>query len=192
LANIQFHPQTVRSCGPMTVSFSNVPELVPESTLWTFGGVSANPPASNQSMVSVSVSSTGMLNAILEATYATIMEEKSAQMSVIILPTNQAVCQNPSCYDGVRNGNETEIDCGGSCGNCDPNCDKAIVLNGPYTISENQNAANLIETGNLTGAGEVYINSGQSITLQAQQILLQAGFNVNPNADFEIKIGGCN
>ena len=192
LANIEYHPKTVRSCGPMTISFSNMPELTPQSSKWTFSGLTASPSTSTQSAVSLTVFSTGMLNAQLEATYGSIIEEKSVQMSVIILAANQAVCQTPSCFDGVRNGNETGMDCGGSCGACDPNCDKAIILNGPYTISQNQKAADLIETGNLTGAGQVFINSGETITLQAKQILLQSGFNVNPNAGLEVKIGGCN
>jgi hypothetical protein len=31
-----------------------------------------------------------------------------------------AVCQPASCTDGVQNGNETGVDCGGSCKACPP------------------------------------------------------------------------
>ena len=30
------------------------------------------------------------------------------------------VCQAPLCGDGVKNGSETDVDCGGSCADCTP------------------------------------------------------------------------
>ncbi|MCB0668442.1 MAG: hypothetical protein KDC80_21605, partial [Saprospiraceae bacterium] len=150
------------------------------------------PSISNSDIVNLSVQSTGILNAQLQTSFAGVTEEKTTQLSVVILPANNAFCQSPSCNDGVRNGNETGIDCGGSCGSCNPDCDKVAVFNGPISLPEYISAKNLIETGNLTGAGDINIQSGQQINFQAGQILLQPGFNVNLNAGIEINTGGCN
>jgi len=35
----------------------------------------------------------------------------------------RGLCAAPSCSDCVRNGDETEVDCGGSCGPCDAGSD---------------------------------------------------------------------
>jgi len=40
---------------------------------------------------------------------------------VCLLESGVRKCQQPACDDGVKNGNETGIDCGGSCGKCDDN-----------------------------------------------------------------------
>jgi len=40
---------------------------------------------------------------------------------VCLLQSGTRKCQQPACDDGVKNGNETGIDCGGTCGKCDDN-----------------------------------------------------------------------
>ncbi len=194
LANIQNAPQSIRSCGATTIQFSNLPEITPGSVKWTFSGVNVTPLNSMQPSTTVTVSTTGILTARLEATYSILTESKTKDLSVIIYPSNHANCLVPSCTDGIRNGNETGIDCGGGCPQaCTVNCDQVIVYNGPYIIPENSQAGKYIEAGNLTGAGEVELIPGQNISLQARDsILLQGGFAVDAGAVFQIQLQGCN
>lgn len=194
LANIKHHPETIRSCGATTIQFNNLAEVTPDSVLWTFSGINASPSNTMQTSPTVMVSSTGTLSINLEAHYSTISEMKSSEMSVIILPNHDPSCLAPTCSDGIRNGNETGIDCGGSCPeNCSVNCDQVIVYNGPFLLSGNIQAGKFIEAGNLTGAGEVAIYPGQEVWLKAQDsILLQKGFKIESGAVFEIQLQGCN
>jgi hypothetical protein len=194
LASLHHSPLSVRSCGSTTILFYNQPEATPSSVKWTFSGISVTPLNSIQPSVQVSVSSTGTLTAKLEATHQNLSEIKSKELSVIIYPLDHSACLTPSCNDGIRNGNEIGIDCGGSCPqNCQINCDQVIVYNGPYIIPENSQAGKYIEAGNLTGAGEVELIPGQNISLQARDsILLQGGFAVEAGAVFQIQLQGCN
>ncbi|MBK8504591.1 MAG: hypothetical protein IPL46_21725 [Saprospiraceae bacterium] len=191
-AKIKHTPKTMRSCGAANINFSNHSEALPSSLSWTFSGIQLTPLTSTLLSPNITVSSTGLLNAQLEAFFSNLSEIKSTSISVIILPPNDTRCLSPTCFDGVKNGNEIGIDCGGSCVACDANCDKALVYNGPFELIEDQKAVNLIEAGNLTGAGNIQINAGQTITLQAgQNIILQPGFNVSPSAVLHVQIGGC-
>src|SRR5262249_22380388 len=38
-------------------------------------------------------------------------------------PSTHDVCVPPHCVDRTKNGDETDVDCGGSCGICNPTCD---------------------------------------------------------------------
>lgn len=192
LSNLVYSPKTVRSCGPMNLIFTNALNEPAATTNWNFAGISAIPVTSNQQIVTLSARSSGILNVQLQTTFAGVTESKMAQISVVILPTTDAACQSASCADGIRNGNETGIDCGGSCGSCNPDCDKVAVYNGPISLPEHVSASNLIEAGNLTGSGNINVGQGEQITLQASQILLQSGFNVSLNGGLEIRNGGCN
>ena len=192
LSTLAYSPQTVRSCGPMNIQFTNTLLESTATTSWGFSGINVFPTTSNQPQVTVSAKSSGILFIHLQTTFAGVMEEKTAQISVIILPVTDAICQTTACDDGVKNGNELGIDCGGSCAPCHIDCDKAAVYNGPISLPDTIRAAQLIESGNLTGAGEIQIEAGRQVTLEAQQILLQPGFIVNPNAGLEIIVGGCN
>jgi hypothetical protein len=194
LANINHQPETIRSCGATTIQFNNLAEVTPNSVLWTFAGINVSPASTMQTSPTVTVSSTGTLSINLEAHYSTISEMKSSEMSVIILPNHDPACLAPTCSDGIRNGNETGIDCGGFCPtNCSVNCDQVIVYNGPFLLSGNIQAGKFIEAGNLTGAGEVAIYPGQEVWLKAQDsILLKAGFKIESGAVFEIQLQGCN
>jgi len=53
-------------------------------------------------------------------TYANACEAAKAGVSV----DHDGECAEPTCNDGIQNGDETDVDCGGSCGPCGPgeNC----------------------------------------------------------------------
>lgn len=193
LSTVSYTPKTVKSCGPMAIKFTNsLTEPANTSTNWSFNGITAIPAVSNQPIVTISAASSGILTAQVQTSYATITEQKSAEISVVILSASEAVCQAPSCSDGVRNGNETGIDCGGICGACNPECDKVAVYNGPIELPQTVKSAQLIEAGNLTGAGDINIAPEKNVSLQSNQVILQSGFNVSSNSELQIKIGGCN
>ncbi len=95
----------------------------------------------------------------------------------------------PTCNDGIQNGNETGIDCGGgvcspcsTTGNCQPNW--FISINTPYQ--------NLYESsGDITTNGAVLINSNQQVEYNANRVRLNTAFSVQAGAQFKVRTDGC-
>lgn len=91
-----------------------------------------------------------------------------------------------SCSDGKQNGDETGIDCGGSCPECQESC--------LPTYTKNDNLMGKTET---TAARDSIMSSAQisgasSITYQAGQvIILSTGFEVQAGATFLAQIADC-
>lgn len=63
------------------------------------------------------------------------------------------VCQPPSCTDGVKNGNETGVDCGGSCTPCTVQCPVGQVNCGGICVNINTSNTNCGACGNSCPAG---------------------------------------
>jgi len=75
-------------------------------------------------------------------------------------------CSGPSCYDGILNGNETGIDCGGNiCNSCNYQCGEVIVDSGGaslYFPSENQ-------------SWTICANGGQVVSLSFTEFQIEDG-----------------
>ncbi|WP_419212813.1 hypothetical protein ACNR9Q_01490 [Maribacter sp. X9] len=78
------------------------------------------------------------------------------------IPTNQ-----PTCSDGIKNGDETDIDCGGSCTAC---ATESVDLEGDVTEDTTLDAT---VAYNLTGA--YVVKSGSSLTIPAGTTIKAAG-----------------
>lgn len=93
----------------------------------------------------------------------------------------------PSCFDGIKNGDELYVDCGGSyCAPCDE-CQINLALNANY-IEDNIlfRASDYIE---IKGT----IDEDLSVVLQAEEeILLKPHFEVSINTVFHAYIEDCN
>ncbi|AKT43044.1 uncharacterized protein CMC5_072710 [Chondromyces crocatus] len=97
-------------------------------------------------------------------------------------------CMNPTCSDGVKNGQETDIDCGGTCGACDPgaaclvggDCKEQVCVNDVCLVAScNDGVKNGFETdidcGNICGKkcppGQRCSANGDCSTNRCQQFL---------------------
>lgn len=93
----------------------------------------------------------------------------------------------PSCYDGIKNGDELYIDCGGAyCAPCD-DCQTALSLNADH-MDENIlfQASNTIEIKGI-------VDENLTVNLKAaQHILLKPHFEVSINTIFNAYIEDCN
>jgi hypothetical protein len=194
IALIANSPQSIRSCGSTNIAFQVLSDLTLSSVEWNFSGAGVSPDYSILAAPDVQVSSTGTLTAELTAILGPIQETKIKQISVIILEANDSVCLEPTCSDGVKNGDESGIDCGGSCPQeCNAQCDEFVVHNGPMLLTENTLAGKVIEAGNLTGSGEVTLSHPDQIVLfqAGETVVLQSGFIVPGDVSFEVQIAGC-
>ena len=85
-----------------------------------------------------------------------------------------SVCQAPSCSDGVDNGDETDVDCGGSCGACIP---FTVTIDSPahgvFSLASSVNV-----TGHTTGVGP----AGADLTINGSPVVLA------PNGTFSSSI----
>jgi hypothetical protein len=90
-----------------------------------------------------------------------------------------------SCTDGIQNGDETGIDCGGSsCPPCDNNCPSVTTISTPQADGLYA-AQNMVNTqGN--------VNVSSSVIIQAKTIELSPGFSVGLNATLTVEAIGCN
>ncbi|MBK7608193.1 MAG: discoidin domain-containing protein [Saprospiraceae bacterium] len=86
-----------------------------------------------------------------------------------------------SCTDGFQNGDETGIDCGGTCGPCNNSCTTLTKLssNKPVTqISTYNNSSYYAGDKVLDGSNQTYNHTGPS-TNPWLQIDLQNNFNIS-------------
>lgn len=91
------------------------------------------------------------------------------------------------CFDGIQNGDETGVDCGGSiCQACAAPCLMTQTLNIPLSTGNHlfNVTDTLISTAVYSGTANVEYNAGKSI-------LLKPGFSVNSGALFLAKILAC-
>ncbi len=91
-----------------------------------------------------------------------------------------------TCEDGMQNGDETGVDCGGACAPCAGNC--------LATYTKNDMPISGIET--IAAADSIMsvaqINGTANITYQAgKAIILKPGFQVSAGADFLATIANC-
>ncbi|OQD42599.1 hypothetical protein BUL40_10800, partial [Croceivirga radicis] len=78
------------------------------------------------------------------------------------------VCEaEPTCTDGIMNGDETGVDCGGS---CDP-CSESVNLTSESPITEDMT---LDPNNTYTLDGQVSIESGATLTIPAGTIITAA------------------
>ena len=95
-----------------------------------------------------------------------------------------------TCYDRIKNGDEENIDCGGSCTPCLP-CQMS-----DFTLTENLNFINLPEhivvKNKIKSSGNIEISNGDSISWQAgQSIELGVGFEVDKGASLSLIAAPC-
>lgn len=90
----------------------------------------------------------------------------------------------PNCSDGIMNGDETGVDCGGSCPPCDPDCEPVVVIT-PATQGGVQEARDMIMT---VGVIEISENSIWS----ADNIEITSSLEVPSNTTFRVDNNGCN
>lgn len=93
----------------------------------------------------------------------------------------------PSCFDGIKNGDELYVDCGGSyCAPCDE-CQDLISVN-----------ANLVDTdilfrSNIKAEIKGLVEQNLDVNLQAaQEVILKPDFEVSINSVFHAYIEDCN
>jgi len=97
-----------------------------------------------------------------------------------------------SCSDGLQNGDEEGIDCGGS--SCEPCLQDCQVDN--YTISNGSNhssvPSNLVVRQRISSEGTVQISSNEGIVWQAgESIEIGPGFNVESGTSIEMRAKEC-
>ncbi len=93
-----------------------------------------------------------------------------------------------TCTDGIQNGNETGIDCGG--GICAP----CAITNCPanWFIDVNTPYQNLYESSsNITTNGSVTIENNQQIEYNANRVRINENFSVKAGAQFKVRTDGC-
>ena len=95
----------------------------------------------------------------------------------------------PTCSDGIMNGDETGIDCGGSCSPCntDPtSCIGTAMPNAPISSGTEIIAVSedLTSTAQITGSADVQY-------LAANKIFLKPGFLSHNGTEFNAKIQNC-
>lgn len=92
-----------------------------------------------------------------------------------------------TCNDNIQNGDETDVDCGGSCSSC---CNYTqAILNG--NLSTNYSAENYIISPPENGSAVVQAN--KNVTMKAgEYIKLLPGFTAKYGCDFLAIIDDCN
>ena len=96
-----------------------------------------------------------------------------------------------SCSDGIQNGDEEGIDCGGSCTPCAQECQFDN-----YTFSNESNnssdASNLVVRQRISSNGTVQIASGENFVWQAgETIEINPGFSIDSGASVVMKTDEC-
>jgi hypothetical protein len=96
-----------------------------------------------------------------------------------------------TCYDGIQNGDEEGIDCGGPCEPCMQDCQTDN-----FTFSNESNhssvPSHLVVRNRISSDGTVQINSGANIVWQAgETIEIGAGFSVAEGASVIMKTEEC-
>lgn len=91
-----------------------------------------------------------------------------------------------SCDDGILNGDETEVDCGGTlCGQCD--CDSNTVYTSDINKDENRHAPSWIRT-----SGPVTVKAIADVNFVAKDyILLNPSFEIRKGSQTVMRTQGC-
>lgn len=85
-----------------------------------------------------------------------------------------ATSSSPSCNDGIQNGNETGIDCGGSCTPCANDTGVIYVDINDITVSSSKTWEFFrIETGDDTGYGAWYSNNSIRLVTYGKDLVCQ-------------------
>ncbi len=93
----------------------------------------------------------------------------------------------PSCENGIKDGTEKGIDCGGSaCWPCDIFCSHNVVT---YTSSNIRDTTKAISK--ITSNGSVVIENRSVLFQAGDDIILKPGFRVKSGASFSARIGSC-
>lgn len=89
----------------------------------------------------------------------------------------------PTCDDGVQNGQETGIDCGG------PDCPDCVICTESYYYS------GILLSGIYEANGRIrsdaLVTASSEVSLFANEILLDTGFEVELGAEFSVEISPC-
>ena len=94
-------------------------------------------------------------------------------------------CQ--TCNDGVKNGDETQIDCGGSiCEACLGQCEENWTVTNSMLTVELFEAEKVVKT-----SGNILLTNSKNLVFEGEQIDIYDGFNMEPGAFFEAKIDPC-
>ncbi len=97
---------------------------------------------------------------------------------------NDSNTQKISCFDGIKNGDETDVDCGGSCNPC-PTCDDGIK-NGDETAIDcggtlcepcigSINVSGLITSNTTWTSNNIYILNGKVVIDGGAVLTIEAG-----------------
>ncbi len=115
--------------------------------------------------------------------------DNSCPVHVDVIYIDEVDCGPPlTCYDGVLNGDEEYIDCGGLCDPCNacPFDDAVIDVSQVLSVSLDISASSTIQAINVMLDSTI-------LSLQAvESVELTAGFEVPLGAEFEAKIDECN
>ena len=89
-----------------------------------------------------------------------------------------------TCDNGIQDGDETGIDCGGSCSPCEEPCSTELL---PQVV-DSPIAHHTMDTLRYQG---LIMNQGDLQVTSAKGIEIQEGFEISINGTFEIAIGDC-
>jgi|GEM_PF-2704581 len=105
--------------------------------------------------------------------------------NIEILGTVTSGSTGPTCTDGIQNGDETGIDCGGSCDPCEDPCLPIVVV-----TSVNGESGNAFEARDLIRTSGV-ISVDQLTSFAADTHEINVDFQVMPGASFSLISEGC-
>ncbi len=104
----------------------------------------------------------------MKKTIFSLMLALTAAVFIVACSNNDdAPLNNPTCNDGVQNGDETGVDCGGSCEACSAD---QVEISGNVTENTTLDAT---KTYNLTGA--YIVKAGAKLTIPAGTLIKAAG-----------------
>ena len=168
-----------------TVTFKDQSSNNPTSWLWTFDG--GTPMTSTNQNPSITYATEGTYKVTLTAKNAVGDNTKVKENYIIV----KKETTDPTCTDGIQNGDETGVDCGGSCKPCDTNDTQAPSV--PLNVSASNITENSVElswtasTDNVKVTGyDVY--QGDSMVTSVTGISANiTGLSANTTYQFKVK-----